>query len=638
MNPTTPLVLARGAALLAAQRQPLLALLASSHHLALGAPSPPARALRPYAAAAAASATAEEPYDVVIVGAGMVGAAVAALLRAGGDPLTAALRVALVDRAPPPAALPASLSGPPDSRVSTLTPASLAALARCGAWEGRLRPLSAEFRHMQVWDALGKGYVRWSAPAAAARGGGGGGGATRGGSNAEQAPAPPIMGAVAENALLQAALLEAALAKGSEGGGCLDILAPAAVEALELPAYSPHERPLAAAARAAAGAAPASSTDRLAELRLSSSPGATREVRARLVVGADGARSRVRELAGIRAPEWPAYGQRAIVATVEVAWPPGRGDGGGGGGGGAPGLDKSSNNDTAWQVFLPEGPLALLPVRGTSLANVVWSTTPRRAAELEALGPGGAFAAAVDAALRRGGGQGGGRGAGVTAGSALAGAAAAVGAGLAAATSLASAAFGLGRDESGGSSSGGGGGGGGAAQQWRDPPRVVGMPPGAQAPRSFPLVARHAGRYVRPRLALVGDAAHSVHPLAGQGVNLGLADADALARALARRLACGGDVGSGAFLAREYEGPRRLANGRMMAALDGLQRLFALGGPAGAVRFGGQRRGTADDGGDGSRAGLLLGAVRGAGLAGLNAFPQLRDAFVLEYAMASGGG
>jgi ubiquinone biosynthesis monooxygenase Coq6 len=588
-------VLARRAALLAAQRQPaLLALLASPP------PSrPPKRAL-----SSSPSATDNDPYDVVIVGAGMVGAAVAALLRAG-NPATAALRLALVDRAPPPTALP-SLPPPtiPDSRVSTLTPASLAAIARCGAWEGRLRPWSAEFRHMQVWDALGEGYVRWSAAAAAARAGAAGDGG--------RTASSPIMGAVAENTLLQSALIEAALSKGSEGGGCLDVLAPAAVEALSLPPYSPHERPLHGGTTEGGddgNATTAATRDRLAELRLG--PGSNRVLRARLVVGADGARSRVRELAGIRAPEWPAYGQRAVVATVAVA-------------AGENGLEQ-----TAWQVFLPEGPLALLPVRGTNLANVVWSATPKRAAELEALGAGDAFAAAVDAALRRGGGGG---EVGVSAASsALTGAAVAVGKGLAAATSLAAAAL--------GPLLGGGGGTDSTnadANRWRDPPRVVSMPPGAQPPRSFPLTARHAGRYVRPRLALVGDAAHVVHPLAGQGVNLGLGDADALARAISARVACGGDIGSGAFLRGEYEAPRRRANGRMMAALDGVQRLFALGGPAGRglYRGGGEAAAAAAVAGETE---LLLGAVRGAGLAALNAFPQLRDAFVLEYAMASGG-
>jgi ubiquinone biosynthesis monooxygenase Coq6 len=666
--PSLPHSISQRAALLPAQRQPLLALLRRVDSIA-APPAPPLSSLLPPARALSSSATSSTdttntPYDVVIVGSGMVGAALAALLRAGGDPRLSALRVALVDRAPPPSAClpdPAELSRAataPDSRVSTLTPASLAVLERCGAWTGRLRPLCAEFEHMQVWDAMGKGHVRWSvAERASAAASASAHDRQTSSSSSQQyrrpASAPLVMGAVAENHLLQAALLEAALEGPSatggrssgdgDDGGCLHVLAPASVEALELPAYSPHERPLEQEA-AAAGGDGGGAGDRLAELTLSSggggkAPATTTTLRARLVVGADGARSRVRDLAGIRAPEWPAYGQRAVVATVEVDEEE----------------EEGSSNRTAWQVFLPEGPLALLPVRGTRLANVVWSTTPARAAELEAMGAGAAFAAAVDAALGRGGGGGGNNASSAgdranstgSIASALTGAATAIGAGLSAATSLASAALAPGRTADGAADASAAAA---ASSRWRPPPRVTGMPPGAQPPRSFPLSARHAGHYVRPRLALIGDAAHQVHPLAGQGVNLGLGDAEALARAISRAARVGADFGAGSWLRRAYESPRRRANARIMAALDGVQRVFALGGPAGV----GGRLAAAAASVAADAAALpreeqqqqrqerlllpLLGAVRGAGLAALNAFPQLRDAFVLQYAMASGGG
>lgn len=126
-------------------------------------------------------------------------------------------------------------------------------------------------------------------------------------------------------------------------------------------------------------------------------------------------------------------------------------------------------------------------------------------------------------------------------------------------------------------------------------------------PRSFPLQLQAAGRYVAPRLALVGDAAHAVHPLAGQGVNLGMADATCLAQALAAGAAVGRDPGDGAVLAAEYEAPARRANTGMMAALELLWRGFGVQAP-------------------------LPGAARAAGLGLLNAAPPLKNA-IMRYAM-----
>jgi 2-octaprenyl-6-methoxyphenol hydroxylase len=91
---------------------------------------------------------------------------------------------------------------------------------------------------------------------------------------------------------------------------------------------------------------------------------------------------------------------------------------------------------------------------------------------------------------------------------------------------------------------------------------------------SYPLSFLHAERYVAERLALVGDSAHVIHPIAGQGLNLGLRDVAALAEVLvdARRL--GLDIGDGLVLAR-YERWRRLDNWMLSAATDSLNRLFS---------------------------------------------------------------
>ena len=100
---------------------------------------------------------------------------------------------------------------------------------------------------------------------------------------------------------------------------------------------------------------------------------------------------------------------------------------------------------------------------------------------------------------------------------------------------------------------------------------------------AFPLRLQHAVSYVKPRLALVGDAAHAIHPLAGQGVNLGLADAASLAEVIFNALEEKKDIGSFMVL-RHYERWRKSDNIVMMAAMDGFKRLF--GSRAAPLRWG----------------------------------------------------
>ncbi|HEX4261971.1 MAG TPA: UbiH/UbiF/VisC/COQ6 family ubiquinone biosynthesis hydroxylase [Acetobacteraceae bacterium] len=94
----------------------------------------------------------------------------------------------------------------------------------------------------------------------------------------------------------------------------------------------------------------------------------------------------------------------------------------------------------------------------------------------------------------------------------------------------------------------------------------------------YPLAALHAHRYAAPRLALVGDAAHAIHPIAGQGLNLGFRDAAALAGLVAEAVGAGDDPGAASLLAR-YQRARRPDNLAMLATTDALDRLFSTDAP-----------------------------------------------------------
>jgi 2-octaprenylphenol hydroxylase len=91
---------------------------------------------------------------------------------------------------------------------------------------------------------------------------------------------------------------------------------------------------------------------------------------------------------------------------------------------------------------------------------------------------------------------------------------------------------------------------------------------------SFPLRQRHAENYIKPGIVLVGDAAHTIHPLAGQGVNLGFLDAATLVEEVERGLSRGLPIGSLSVL-RRYQRRRKASNLGMMAVMEGFKRLFA---------------------------------------------------------------
>eukprot|EP00775_Hariotina_reticulata_P008838 gene8838-9017_t len=523
-----------------------------------------------------AAASCQQVYDVAIVGAGMVGAAVAALLRS--NPLTAGLHLAIIDHQAPSMVL--DMPHYPDLRVSTITPANMQLLQQAGAWE-ELQQAAPTFQHMQVWEHAGPGFLSWNAAEVAL----------------------PSMGCVVENRLLQAALLRAAERSGCHDDhdhhssssstrstgrktGSLDFLCPGTIMAASFPGvsnaaessvWSSTEGDSTTSRAAGGGSTPADHTQSSSLATLQMTDGTT--LRCRLVVAADGARSKIRQLAGFRTVGW-SYEQRGLVATVATDVP----------------------NDTAWQRFMPTGPLALLPVRD-GFSNVVWTTTPAMAKQLESYS-GSQFADAVNEVLQADP---------ATLQDGTTSSTSAVGplsAAAAAATSILQAVGGgpgaaLLKQLTGSGSWSDAAVDGGSGSYWRRPPVVDGWV--GSSPKSFPLQLQHSGRYVAPRLALVGDAAHAIHPMAGQGVNLGLGDAAALAAAVASARELGEDIGEVTQLQMRYEAPRQRANLGMMTALEVLWRGFG-------VQLG------------------AAGAVRAAGMGLLNNVPPLKNS-IMKYAM-----
>lgn len=128
---------------------------------------------------------------------------------------------------------------------------------------------------------------------------------------------------------------------------------------------------------------------------------------------------------------------------------------------------------------------------------------------------------------------------------------------------------------------------------------------------SYPLTAMHVHRYYDTRMVVIGDAAHGIHPIAGQGLNLGFRDAQVLSKMLIEAIWSGGDPGDPALLAR-YQAARRPANLAMLGATDVLDRLFSTNNP-------------------------LLRLARDAGIAAVHRVPPLKRAF-MRAAMGVGVG
>lgn len=357
----------------------------------------------------------QHQFDVIVVGAGMVGAALALALGRHD------FKVALVDAHAPQ--LEWSQDGY-DIRVSAITRASQQVFESLDAWSVMQAERISPYRDMHVWDAGGDGVIHFD--------------------SAEIGEAD--LGHIIENRVILKGLHHR-LAEQKN----ISVFWPRQSTKLDLNA---------------------------SQARLTLEDGT--ELHARLLVGADGARSWVRQQAGISVKGWD-YDQVALVTWVKP---------------------EKFHQETAWQRFLATGPLAFLPLT-EGYCSIVWSTSPAHASQLQAM-ESDRFAQELQAAFEN-----------------KLGAIEAVG------------------------------------------PRAM-----------FPLRSFETQHYILPRLALVGDAAHTIHPLAGQGVNLGLADMASLVQVLIEAQQQQRDIGSEKIL-RRYERWRRADNRSMLLAMDGFKRLFS---------------------------------------------------------------
>ncbi len=364
---------------------------------------------------------ADGPLDVLVAGAGYVGLATAVSLKQARP----SLRIAVVDAAP-------AGVWEKDTRASAIAAAACRMLDRLGCW-AQIAPEAQAITEMVVTDSRTTDPVR---PVFLTFGG-------------EVGPGEPFAHMVA-NRVLTGALRERAAALG------IDIVEGVAVASFETA---------------------------VSNARVHLADGIPLETR--LLVAADGVRSRLRDMAGIKTVTWE-YGQAGIVCTVRHERP---------------------HHGRAEEHFLPAGPFAILPLipgkDGTNRSSIVWT---ERAADAQKLVAGDPLVFEVELEHR----------------------------------------FGL----------------------------KLGEIAVEGTPRAWPLGLTLARAFVAPRVALVGDAAHGIHPIAGQGLNLGFKDAAALAETIVEADRLGQDSGALDVLER-YQQWRRFDTVQMGITTDVLNRLFS---------------------------------------------------------------
>ena len=337
------------------------------------------------------------------------------------------LRVAVLEQNAPVALAD---NAPPELRVSAINAASEKLLTRLGVWSEIVAHRASCYHGMEVWDKDSFGRITFN----------------------DESMGYSHLGHIIENAVVHQALWQKAQQ-------CTDVTLITPAE-LQQVAWGENE----------------------AFLTLKDASMIT----ARLVVGADGANSWLRDKADIPLTFWD-YHHHALVATIRTSEP---------------------HNAVARQVFHGDGILAFLPLSDPHLCSIVWSLSPHQAKAMQEADD-ATFNQALCVAFDN--------------------------------------ALGLCQVES---------------------ERQV-----------FPLTGRYARQFAAHRLALVGDAAHTIHPLAGQGVNLGFMDAAELINELRRLHREGKDIGQHLYL-RRYERSRKHSAALMLAGMQGFRELFAGQNPA----------------------------------------------------------
>lgn len=445
--------------------------------------------------------------DIIVIGGGLVGSSLAAALVS--HPLAKGLTVALVD----PQLFSLDQWPSLSLRTSTITPSSKGFLEQIGVWDYVPPARIAPFGRMFVWDH----------PAPLPADEAGNRGAVVGGLLFEaKEVGEEVLGYVVDNEVLRGAMYRC-MTDSIAGGSALKLL-KGKLQSINFGEGESESE--------------TGGEDIVPWPQLIMEDG--QRVRARLIAACDGARSRVRTLAGA---DWfvKGYEQNAVVANVRLR----------------------DAIDTAFQRFVSTGPVAVLPActeeSAVPMANVIWTTTKVEAEALKAVDD-AVFLNELNIVLRA-------------------------------------------HEESGKEdvgvevmNTGGGtagregmlermmkgvervlpnlGGGGRMQDRWVEPPDCTSV---VGERGMFPLSVGHAPRYVieEKRTVLVGDAAHCVHPLAGQGVNMGFADVESLTECLVGAVATGRDVGGeGGAALMKFQRERMVKNVGMMGVLHSLQRVF----------------------------------------------------------------